>query len=144
GVDAIAKATGAEVTGWRTPESKPSRSTHTLLRQVGLRWDSSLRNDERVSLFPLPDGPLWEIPFGGAPDYNYYSPFPGPVKLVTAVSSVYLDELGVLAREAERASRLAVFTFNPSYTGRPADLGMLDAILAAGAALPQRPWWARC
>lgn len=143
GIEAVAKAAGAPVTGWRTPFSRPSRLTFGALREAGLRWDSSLRNDERVARFPLPGGQLLEIPFGGAPDYNYYSPFPGPVKLMPAVRSVYLDELDVLSRESARYARLAVFTFNPSYTGRPADLGMLDAVLAAAAELEPGPWTAR-
>jgi peptidoglycan/xylan/chitin deacetylase (PgdA/CDA1 family) len=143
GIEAVASGTGTPVTGWRTPFSRPSRSTHAILREQGIRWDSSLRNDERVSKFPVPAGALLEIPFGGAPDYHYYSPFPGPVKLVPGVTSVYLDELAVLSRESATSSRLAVFNFNPSYTGRPADLGMLDAVLTAVGELPAPAWCAR-
>jgi peptidoglycan/xylan/chitin deacetylase (PgdA/CDA1 family) len=130
GVEAIRAATGVPARGWRTPESRLSTQTLPAVLESGLDWDSSIRNDETASKFPMAGGSLIEIPFGGAADYSYYSPFPGPLRLVPSVMTAFQDELEQLRRETSRESRMAVLNFNPSYAGRPGDMAMLNTLLA--------------
>lgn len=134
-IETIEQVTGKRPDGWRTPFSRLSLNTLKLLVEQGITWDSSIRNDEVPYLVSIGDRTLTEIPFGGATDYRYYSGFPTPPVLPPIVEPIFLDELDIAYSDSQQRARMLSLTFNPSFTGRPMEIGLLERLLSKAKGL---------
>jgi peptidoglycan/xylan/chitin deacetylase (PgdA/CDA1 family) len=120
-------ARGARPTGYRAPLWQQTRYTLDLLSGYGLRYDSSLMDDDRPYLLG-PDGALAELPVHWSlDDWEQYAFVPEPeighaIELPEKVLALWTGEL-----DAMRATgSLCVICCHPFLTGRPSRLRNIE------------------
>lgn len=120
GLEALAKL-GVEPVGYRAPNWQMTRATLDLLAPYGIRYDSSLMDDDRPYQIETASGTLAELPVHWSlDDWEQYAFLPEPDVggLIEAPSKVV--ELWTGELDAMRETRsLCVLTCHPFLSGRP-------------------------
>lgn len=118
---AIGDALGTPPVGWRSPFSRTTTSTLTILADHGYRYDSSFADDDipyRIKVRAGDVRTLVEFPLSGPlNDAPYYSGANG-FRLPQDVHEIQFGELAGLAKVAG----FGVLVAHPRFTGRPARL----------------------
>lgn len=130
GVAALALA-GARPTGYRAPLWSTTAVTLEALGRHGLRYDSSLFDDDRPYLLDTPSGRLAELPVHWSlDDWEQYVYVPEPdmghtINRPSIVAQLWIEEL-----DAMRAtSSLCVLTCHPFVSGRPSRLAAIERFI---------------
>jgi peptidoglycan/xylan/chitin deacetylase (PgdA/CDA1 family) len=117
--DAIGNALGTAPLGWRSPFSRTTKSTLSLLADHGYRYDSSFADEDipyRMHVRAGDERTLVEFPLSGvlndAPYYSGQLGFRSP----DDVHEMHFGELRGLAKSAG----FAVLVSHPRFSGRPA------------------------
>ena len=138
GLEALARL-GVRPEGYRTPSWEPSERTFDLLAEHGLRYDSSLMDDDRPYVLETAHGPLAELPpHWGVDDWNQYMYLPDPrsgcgtIAAPSRAVELWREELDGMRRHG----CLFVLTMHPFLSGRPGRVealrGLIEHALAAG------------
>lgn len=155
--DVLEKLSGERPVGYRTPAGDMIPQTPGLLAELGFRWSSSMRGDDRPS-FLLDQGKLtdiveipahWELDDFPQFMFNYHPPFPsGQCRIAN-----YQDVLDTWLTEFDAYYDLGlcyVIMFHPQAIGTPGRIDLLDKLighitsrpgvwLATGAEVAE--WW---
>ncbi|MFE9675378.1 polysaccharide deacetylase [Streptomyces sp. NPDC006259] len=122
---------GIEPVGYRAPNWEMTRFTLDLLGEFGLRYDSSLMDDDRPYAVRSGDRTLAELPVQWLlDDWEQYAFLPEPNigQLIEAPSKVV--DLWTAELEAMRAfGSLCMLTVHPFLTGRPSRLHALEQFI---------------
>ncbi len=135
GIAAIAEATGARPTGYRSPAWELSPHTLGLLASLDFSYSSNMMDADGPYEHELEgDAGLIELPVSWTlDDYPFF--MARPERTPAEVEEIWRDEFDAL-REREGAA--FVLTMHPQIIGRPGRLAMLDTLIAymrhAGAA----------
>ncbi len=112
---------GARPTGYRAPYWRMTRETLDLLPSYGIRYDSSLMDDDRPYKLDLATGTIAELPVHWSlDDWEQYAFLPEPDigNLIETPSKVV--DLWTAELEAMRATNsLCTLTCHPFLSGRP-------------------------
>jgi peptidoglycan-N-acetylglucosamine deacetylase len=138
GLEALARA-GVRPEGYRTPSWEPSERTFDLLAEHGLRYDSSLMDDDRPYVLETAHGPLAELPpHWSLDDWNQYMYLPEPrsgsgtIQPPSRAVALWREELDGMRRHG----CLFVLTMHPFLSGRPGRVealrGLVEHALGAG------------
>lgn len=119
---------GIRPQGYRAPSWEPSERTFDLLAEHGLRYDSTLMDDDRPYVLETAHGPLAELPpHWGLDDWSQYMYLPDPrsgsgtIQPPSRALELWRAELDGMRRHG----CLFVLTMHPFLTGRP---GRLEAL----------------
>lgn len=122
---------GARPVGYRAPLWSTTAVTLEALGAHGLRYDSSLFDDDRPYLLDTPTGRLAELPVHWSlDDWEQYVYVPAPdlghtINRPSIVAQLWSEEL-----EAMRAtSSLCVLTCHPFASGRPSRLAAIEQFI---------------
>jgi peptidoglycan-N-acetylglucosamine deacetylase len=127
-----------EPVGYRCPMWEPAYRTPGLLAEFGLRYDSSLFDDDRPYVLETDAGDLVELPVAWElDDWEQYAYLPRPDVGATIENPAKVLDLWTSAFDAYRGhGALYVLTCHPFLSGRPARLETLRRLvehaLAAG------------
>lgn len=130
GMEALARA-GARPVGYRAPLWSTTAVTLEALGRHGLRYDSSLFDDDRPYLLDTPSGRLAELPVHWSlDDWEQYVYVPEPdfghtINRPSTVTQLWTEELDAMRRTAS----LCVLTTHPFVTGRPSRLAALERLI---------------
>lgn len=125
-IETLQSITGAAITGWRCPDYRVSPQTLDVLSMHGLKWDSSLLNDDYPTLFRCSGGELVELPFTTSTADKTFIGYPYPQRGgPDGLANVWASEFEVLHREAHDAARFMILSNQAWATGRPAPLRTL-------------------
>jgi peptidoglycan-N-acetylglucosamine deacetylase len=138
GLRALARC-GIRPEGYRTPSWEPSERTFDLLAEHGLRYDSTLMDDDRPYVLETEHGPLAELPpHWSLDDWNQYMYLPDPrsgsgtIQPPSRAAALWREELDGMRRQG----CLFVLTMHPFLSGRPGRIEALRTLvehaLAAG------------
>jgi len=117
---------GAAVIGWRCPDYRVSPQTLDILSQEGMKWDSSMLNDDLPCLFDCASGKIVELPFTTSTADKTFIGYPYPVRSgPDGLADIWASEFDVLYRESIRAARFLILSIQTWATGRPAPLRSL-------------------
>jgi peptidoglycan/xylan/chitin deacetylase (PgdA/CDA1 family) len=129
---------GVKPEGFRCPSWEPAWRTPALVAEHGLKYDSSLMDDDRPYLLETPSGDLVELPVHWSlDDWEQYAylprpPFKSPIESPRKVLDLWTSELDAM----RRYGCLFVLTCHPFLSGRPHRVEVLRALiehaLAAG------------
>ena len=130
---------GVRPEGYRTPSWEPSERTFDLLAEHGLRYDSSLMDDDRPYVLETAHGPLAELPpHWSLDDWNQYMYLPEPrsgsgtIQPPSRAAALWREELDGMRRHG----CLFVLTMHPFLSGRPGRVealrGLVEHALGAG------------
>jgi peptidoglycan/xylan/chitin deacetylase (PgdA/CDA1 family) len=130
GMAALARA-GATPVGYRAPLWSTTAVTLEGLGRHGLRYDSSLFDDDRPYLLDTPSGRLAELPVHWSlDDWEQYVYVPEPdlghvINRPSTVAQLWIEEL-----DAMRATgSLCVLTCHPFASGRPSRLAAIERFI---------------
>jgi peptidoglycan/xylan/chitin deacetylase (PgdA/CDA1 family) len=113
---------GARALGYRAPGWELTPATLALLAEHGLRWDSSLMDDDHPYLLPAGDGTIVELPVHWSlDDAPYYAASPDGGRLW----DVWRDELELAAGD----QRAITLTLHPEILGRPHRVEIVRQVL---------------
>jgi peptidoglycan/xylan/chitin deacetylase (PgdA/CDA1 family) len=131
GLAALA-AHGVTPTGYRAPLWQQTRHTLDLLPEYGIRWDSSLMDDDRPYIVETGGAALAELPVHWSlDDWEQYAFLPAPdvgqsIELPDKVLALWTGEL-----DAMRATgSLCVICCHPFLSGRPSRLRSVERFVA--------------
>jgi len=138
GLAALERA-GVRPEGYRTPSWEPSERTFDLLAEHGLRYDSSLMDDDRPYVLETAHGQLAELPpHWSLDDWNQYMYLPEPrsgsgtIQPPSRAAALWREELDGMRRHR----CLFVLTMHPFLSGRPGRVealrGLVEHALDAG------------
>lgn len=142
GLPVLQDVTGGSVVGSRVPGWAPSAHSLDLLKQRGIRYDSSLMGHDEP--YRTPEG-LLEIPaFWALDDWEQwgYLPFPGweyPMADPAAVSRLWDTHFQGIHEEGGAF----VLTLHPWISGRPGYSRVIRQLLQEWHRTPG-VWWPRC
>jgi peptidoglycan-N-acetylglucosamine deacetylase len=130
---------GVRPEGYRTPSWEPSERTFDLLAEHGLRYDSSLMDDDRPYVLETAHGPLAELPpHWSLDDWNQYMYLPEPrsgsgtIHPPSRAAALWREELDGMRRHR----CLFVLTMHPFLSGRAGRVealrGLVEHALEAG------------
>ena len=142
-VQYLAEIANKPIHGWRTPHLRPSAHTLGALPSLGIKWDSTLRNDDTPYALVFDDGPLIEIPVRAPNDDSRYFGLPGPTMSTPEAFEVWQDEADWLRAEAASVPTMFSTTFHPFYIGRPGQLAAFEKLFAA-LTNDEATWFATC
>jgi len=137
GLEAIQSIAGVRPVGFRTPAGDMTKDTVPLLLEMGFKYSSSMRGDDRP-YFSEVDGqatPLVEIPAHWELDdfpyfaFNYYPPFPagqGRIANYNQVLSIWKEEFDGYYRHG----LCFVIMFHPQTIGTPGRIFLLEQLLS--------------
>jgi peptidoglycan/xylan/chitin deacetylase (PgdA/CDA1 family) len=137
GFEALARL-DVEPRGYRCPGWEPAYRTPALLVEYGLRYDSSLFDDDRPYVLETEQGELVELPVSWElDDWEQYAYLPRPNVGTGLENPRKVLDLWTTALDAyRRYDALYVLTCHPFLSGRPARIETLRALiehaLAAG------------
>jgi peptidoglycan/xylan/chitin deacetylase (PgdA/CDA1 family) len=126
------RAVGAEVRGYRAPLSSASFRTAGLLAEHGLRYESTLMDDDSPYVLETEHGAIAELPpYFGLDDWLQYAYLPSPeigwrVKPPEQVVRMWCAELDAAAHYG----CLFTLTMHPFVSGRPSRIEALREFLA--------------
>lgn len=130
GMAALARA-GARPTGYRAPLWSTTAVTLEALGAHGLRYDSSLFDDDRPYLLDTPSGRLAELPVHWAlDDWEQYVYVPEPdlghtINRPSTVAQLWTEELDAM----RSTSSLCVLTCHPFASGRPSRVAAIERFI---------------
>ena len=135
-LEALAR-TGVEPVGYRCPGWEPSYRTPRLLAEHGLRYDSSLFDDDRPYVLETDAGDLVELPVSWElDDWEQYAYLPRPSVGIGLESPAKVLDLWTSALDAyRRYGALFVLTCHPFLSGRPTRIETLRRLLEHALAL---------
>ena len=128
---------GVSVEGYRAPSWEPSWRTAALVAEYGLRYDSSLADDDRPYLLETGSGDLVELPISWWLDDWQQTAYLPPLarnqtRSAGEVLELWTGELDAYARH----NCLFVLTCHPFLSGRPGRVeilrGLIEHILGRG------------
>lgn len=130
GMAALARA-GARPTGYRAPLWSTTAVTLEALGGHGLRYDSSLFDDDRPYLLDTPSGRLAELPVHWSlDDWEQYVYVPEPALGSTISRPSIVAQLWTEELDAMRGTRsLCVLTCHPFVSGRPSRLAAIERFI---------------
>jgi peptidoglycan-N-acetylglucosamine deacetylase len=130
GMAALARV-GAVPAGYRAPLWSTTAVTLEALGRHGIRYDSSLFDDDRPYLLDTPSGRLAELPVHWSlDDWEQYVYVPEPdlghtINRPSAVAGLWIEEL-----DAMRGTRsLCVLTCHPFASGRPSRVAAIERFI---------------
>lgn len=136
-LEALARL-GVEPAGYRCPGWEPSFRTPRLLAEYGLRYDSSLFDDDRPYLLETEAGEIVELPVSWElDDWEQYAYLPRPEVGIGLANPARVADLWISALDAyRRHEALFVLTCHPFLSGRATRIETLRRViehaLAAG------------
>lgn len=135
--DVLESITGVRPVGFRTPAGDMIPETPGLLAEMGFRWSSSMRGDDRPSFLTsageatdIVEIPAhWELDDFPQFMFNYHPPFPaGQCRIAN-----YADVLDTWISEFDAYYDLGlcyVIMFHPQTIGTPGRIALLDELIA--------------
>ena len=125
------RATASSRSGYRAPMWQTSRHTLEILGEYGIRYDSSLMDDDRPYLLDTPSGRLAEMcPQWYLDDWEQYVYVPDPdmgatINRPSVVAQLWIEEL-----EGERETgSLLMLTCHPFASGRPGRIKAIERLI---------------
>jgi peptidoglycan/xylan/chitin deacetylase (PgdA/CDA1 family) len=122
---------GVKPFGYRAPMWQTSRHTLEILGEYGMRYDSSLMDDDRPYLLDTPTGRLAELcPQWYLDDWEQYVYVPDPdmgatINRPSVVAQLWIEEL-----EGERETgSLLMLTCHPFASGRPGRIRAIEKLI---------------
>lgn len=122
---------GVKPTGYRAPFWQTSKHTMEILGEYGMRYDSSMMDDDRPYLLDTPSGRIAEMcPQWYLDDWEQYVYLPEPdmghtINRPSVVAELWIEEL-----DAERETgSLFMLTCHPFASGRPARLRAVEKVI---------------
>jgi len=122
---------GVEPRGYRAPYWRLTRSTLDLLARHGIRYDSSLMDDDRPYRLSTATGEVAELPVHWSlDDWEQYAFLPEPdigqrIENPRDVAEIWKGELD----EMRKTNSLCVLTCHPFLSGRPSRLRAIEDFL---------------
>lgn len=122
---------GVSPAGFRAPMWSNSRTTLEALAEYGLRYDSSMFDDDRPYLLETPTGRLAELPIHWClDDWEQYVYVPDPdfghtINRPSVVSQLWIEELDAM----RETGSLCVLTCHPFVSGRPSRLRAIERFI---------------
>jgi peptidoglycan/xylan/chitin deacetylase (PgdA/CDA1 family) len=135
GMAALARV-GARPVGYRAPLWSTTAVTLEALGAHGIRYDSSLFDDDRPYVLETPTGRLAELPVHWAlDDWEQYVYLPAPdvgatINRPSVVAALWTEELEAMRTTAS----LCVLTCHPFASGRPSRLAAVERFIDAAVA----------
>lgn len=130
--DLLADIGGSRPTGYRSPSFRMAPATFGVLRDLGLRYDSSVMGDDR----PYRIGDLVEVPVDWATDDAIYYRYTGGDSRPPFGAGALFDAWSAEIAGARAAGTLVNLTMHPWLSGRPARVrrlrDLIDAARGAG------------
>jgi peptidoglycan-N-acetylglucosamine deacetylase len=124
-------AYGVKPSGYRAPMWQTSKHTMEILGEYGMRYDSSMMDDDRPYLLDTPSGRLAEMcPQWYLDDWEQYVYVPDPdmghvINRPSVVAELWIEEL-----DAERETgSLLMLTCHPFASGRPARIRAIEKLI---------------
>jgi peptidoglycan/xylan/chitin deacetylase (PgdA/CDA1 family) len=130
GMAALAKF-GVTPVGYRAPMWSTSKSTMEALAGYGLRYDSSMFDDDQPYLLDTPTGRIAELPIHWClDDWEQYIYLPDPdfghtINRPSIVAQLWTEELDAM----RETGSLAVLTCHPFCSGRPSRLRAIETFI---------------
>jgi peptidoglycan/xylan/chitin deacetylase (PgdA/CDA1 family) len=130
GLAALAKF-GVNPVGYRAPMWSTSKITMEALAGYGIRYDSSMFDDDRPYLLDTPTGRLAELPIHWClDDWEQYIYVPDPdfghiINRPSIVAQLWTEELDAM----RDTGSLAVLTCHPFCSGRPSRLRAIETFI---------------
>lgn len=124
---------GAQPVGYRAPLWSTTAVTLEALGRHGLRYDSSLFDDDRPYLLDTPSGRLAELPVHWSlDDWEQYVYVPEPdlghtINRPSTVAELWIEELDGM----RRTGSLCVLTCHPFASGRPSRVAAIERFIDA-------------
>jgi peptidoglycan/xylan/chitin deacetylase (PgdA/CDA1 family) len=122
---------GVKPFGYRAPMWQTAKDTLEVLSQYGMRYDSSLMDDDRPYLLDTPTGRIVEMcPQWYLDDWEQYVYVPDPdmghiINRPSIVAELWIEEL-----DAERETNsLFMLTCHPFASGRPARIRAIEKVI---------------
>lgn len=132
GLDALRRS-GAEPAGYRAPMWSTTVVTMEALADLGLRYDSSLFDDDRPYVLRAASGSIAELPVHWSlDDWEQYMYVPAPdlghvINRPSAVAELWIEELDAM----RSTGSLCVLTCHPFLSGRPSRLRAVERFIEA-------------
>jgi peptidoglycan-N-acetylglucosamine deacetylase len=136
GMSSLERITGTLPTGFRAPWWELNDRTPDLLTEYGLRFDSSMMDDDRPYLLATAHGPLAELPVHWMlDDWEQYAFLPEPnigtvIESPAKVLDLWTSELDALADEGG----MFILTAHPFLSGRPSRVATLERLVEHASA----------
>jgi peptidoglycan/xylan/chitin deacetylase (PgdA/CDA1 family) len=117
--------------GYRAPMWSTAKTTMEALARYGIRYDSSLFDDDRPYLLDTPTGRLAELPIHWClDDWEQYIYLPDPdfghiINRPSIVAQLWTEELDAM----RDTGSLAVLTCHPFCSGRPSRLRAIETFI---------------
>ncbi len=122
---------GIKPVGYRAPMWQTSKHTLEILGEYGMRYDSSLMDDDRPYLLDTPSGRIAELcPQWYLDDWEQYVYVPDPdmgatINRPSVVAQLWIEEL-----EGERETgSLLMLTCHPFASGRPGRIKAIEKLI---------------
>lgn len=122
---------GVKPVGYRAPMWSTSKTTMEALAGYGIRYDSSMFDDDRPYLLDTPTGRLAELPIHWClDDWEQYIYVPDPdlghtINRPSIVAQLWTEELDAM----RDTGSLAVLTCHPFCSGRPSRLRAIETFI---------------
>jgi peptidoglycan-N-acetylglucosamine deacetylase len=122
---------GVEPRGYRAPYWRLTRPTLDLLARYGIRYDSSLMDDDRPYRLSTAEGEVAELPVHWSlDDWEQYAFLPEPdigqrIENPRDVAEIWKGELDAM----RKTNSLCVLTCHPFLSGRPSRLRAIEDFL---------------
>lgn len=127
GLEALARL-GVEPRGYRAPYWQLTRATLEMLPGCGIRYDSSLMDDDRPYRLAVSGGEVAELPVHWSlDDWEQYAFLPDPdigqrIEDPRAVAGIWKGELDAM----RKTNSLCVLTCHPFLSGRPSRVRAIE------------------
>jgi peptidoglycan/xylan/chitin deacetylase (PgdA/CDA1 family) len=122
---------GVKPVGYRAPMWSTSKDTMEILAGYGIRYDSSMFDDDRPYLLDTPTGRIAELPIHWClDDWEQYIYVPDPdfghtINRPSIVAQLWTEELDAM----RETGSLAVLTCHPFCSGRPSRLRAIETFI---------------
>jgi peptidoglycan-N-acetylglucosamine deacetylase len=122
---------GVKPVGYRAPMWSTAKSTMEALAGYGIRYDSSMFDDDRPYLLDTPTGRIAELPIHWClDDWEQYIYLPDPdfghtISRPSIVAQLWIEELDAM----RDTGSLAVLTCHPFCSGRPSRLRAIESFI---------------
>lgn len=130
GLEALGRL-GVTPVGYRAPLWSTAEPTMAALAQYGLRYDSSMFDDDRPYLLDTPTGRIAELPVHWSlDDWEQYVYVPEPdfghvINSPSAVAQLWIEELDAM----RQTGSLCVLTCHPFASGRPSRVRAIERFI---------------
>jgi len=135
GLEALARY-GVDPVGYRAPLWSTAEPTMAALAGFGLRYDSSMFDDDRPYLLDTPTGQIAELPVHWSlDDWEQYVYLPEPdvghtINAPSTVARLWIEELDAM----RETGSLCVLTCHPFASGRPSRVRAIEQVIDAAQA----------